>query len=153
MRGRRGEGIAARTVFASVFLLAAMSARAQIALPQPAASPAPTPAPIAPPVFVFPYPVWMAVVAGIAVALLIVGIIWAVVRHLRNRPQPPPPSPREVALAALERLRSRIGAMEPYPFSIEVSDVLRGFVADEFRVRATRQTSAEFLVAAGASPR
>jgi hypothetical protein len=95
----------------------------------------------------------MVVTAAIA-ALVIVGIIvWAVVRHLRNRPQPPPPTPRELALAALRQLRERTNSVEPYPFSIEVSDVLRGFVTAEFRVYATRQTSPEFLAAAARSPR
>jgi len=84
---------------------------------------------------------------------VIAAIVWAVVRHIKNRPKLPPPTPRELALAALERLRGRIAKTEPYPFSIEVSDVLRGFVAAEFRVRATQQTSPEFLAAAAASPR
>ena len=92
-------------------------------------------------------------VATAVLLLVIAAIAWAVVRHRRNRPQPAPPTPRELALAALERLRGRLAELEPYPFSIEVSDVLRGFVASEFRVRATRQTSAEFLAAAAATPR
>lgn len=52
----------------------------------------------------------------------------------------------------LERLREQISQTEPYPFSIEVSNALREFVSEEFKVRATRQTSPEFLAAASASP-
>ena len=139
-----------------LLLVSAFSANAQNSLPlqiQPAPSPTPELAPIAPPVPVFPYPLWMVVTAVVVVLLVISVIVWAIVRHIKNRPKPPPPTPRELALAALEHLRSRVATTESYPFSIEVSDVLRTFVAAEFRVRATQQTSPEFLAAAAASPR
>ena len=142
--------------FAWIFLLPALAAHAQVALPpasQPAASPTPQLAPIAPPVPVFPYPAWMVITAAIVVLLVVAAIIWAIVRHRKNRPQPPPPTPRELALAALEALQNRITELEPHPFSVEVSDVLRHYVVGEFRVAATRQTSPEFLAAAAASPR
>lgn len=128
------------------WLLTAVPARAQ--------SPAPTPelAPIAPPVYVFPYPPWMVAAAAVAAIAVLGALAWAVVRRVRNRPVPPPPTPRQRALAALEALRLRAEHTEPYPFSIEVSDALRRFVSEEFRVRATQQTSPEFLAAAAASP-
>jgi len=146
------------SVSTSVALLLAsvLSAHAQLLMPpasQPAASPTPQLAPIAPPVPVFPYPLWMVITAASVALLLVAGIVWAIVRHLKNRPQPTPPTPRELALAALEALQGRITELEPYPFSIEVSDVLRRFVVGEFRVAATQQTSPEFLAAAAASPR
>jgi len=137
----------------ALLLTSALAAHAQIPLQQPAPSPTPELAPIAPPVPVFPYPMWMVVSVGVAVLLVIAAIIWAVVRHIKNRAQPLPPTPRELALAALEALRARMAELEPHPFSIEVSDVLRLFVTREFRVRATQQTSPEFLAAASASPR
>ena len=143
----------------AILLASVLSAHAQLAMPsgpaspQPAASPAPDLAPIAPPVYVFPYPPWMVATVAVVALLIVATIIWAVVRHIKNRPQPPPPTPRELALAALERLRNQIEHTESYPFSIEVSDVLRGYVEGEFRVRATQQTSPEFLAATSASPR
>ena len=137
----------------AMLLVSARAAHAQIALPQPAPSPTPELAPIAPPVPVFPYPMWMVASAAVAVLLVVAAIVWALVRHLKNRPQPPQPTPRALALAALEALRGRIAQLDPHPFSIEVSDVLRLFVTREFRVRATRQTSPEFLAAATASAR
>jgi len=116
-------------------------------------TPPPEIRPIAPPVHVFPYPTWVVVLVILLALLVIAAIAWAVVRHIRNRPQPPPPTPRELALAALRKLRDRVATVEPYPFSIEVSDVLRTFVTREFRVSATNQTSPEFLAAAARSPR
>ncbi|MEI6562322.1 MAG: DUF4381 family protein [Verrucomicrobiota bacterium] len=135
----------------ALLFISALAAHAQTALPQP--EPTPELAPIAPPVPVFPYPMWMVASVAIAVLLVVAAISWAVVRHIQNRPQPLPPTPRELALAALEALRARMAELEPHPFSIEVSDVLRLFVTREFRVRATQQTSPEFLAAATASPR
>ena len=142
--------------FLILSLLCAVTAHAQLLMPQsptPAPSPTPELAPIAPPVPVFPYPMWMVITAAVVGLLIVAAIIWAIVGHIQNRPQPPPPTPRELALAALEALQSRIAELAPHPFSIEVSDVLRGFVVGEFRVAATRQTSPEFLAAAAASPR
>lgn len=140
---------------AVLFLAIPSIAAAQVMLPQqaPTATPGPSLAPIAPPVPVFPYPAWMVASAAVLLILIVTAVVWAVARHIRNRPKPPPPTPRELALAALQRLRGRIESVEPYPFSIEVSDVLRNFVTLEFRVSATRQTSPEFLAVATASTR
>ena len=155
-RASRLRAFAPSREILSALLLTSAAAQAQITLPQAPSGPAPsaTPAlaPIAPPVPVFPYPMWMGAVA-VATALLVVGVLaWAIVHHLSHRPAPPPPTPRQKARAALEKLREQIGRTEPYPFSIEVSNALREFVSEEFKVRATRQTSPEFLAAASASP-
>jgi len=101
--------------------------------------------PIAPPVPVLPYPMWMIVTAGVLALVLVGLLVWGVIRFLRSRPGPPPPTAKEEALAALERLRREIEAVEPYPFSVSVSDVLRRYVTREYQLRATAQTSPEFL--------
>ncbi|MCX6966877.1 MAG: DUF4381 family protein [Verrucomicrobia bacterium] len=148
--GRQGDTETGSSALCVSLLLA------QIVLPQqgqPVPSPTPELAPIAPPIPVFPYPMWMVVSVAVGAAIVLTAIIWAVVRHIKNRPQPPPPTPREWALAELAGLRSRIEQIEPYPFSIEVSNVLRLFISREFRVRATQQTSPEFLASAAATPR
>jgi len=108
---------------------------------------------IAPPLDVFPYPPWMVAVAA-TLALIILGLlVWLVVRWIRSRPGLPPPTPTAVALEELGKLRARANDIEPYPFSIAVSDVLRTFISKaKFQLPATHQTSPEFLAAISESP-
>ena len=81
---------------------------------------------------------------GVFVSLTVVGlIIWYVAKSFR-RPTPPQP-PRERALALLEQIRTQITAIDPYRFSIRVSDILRRYVTEQFGLPVTRQTSVEFL--------
>lgn len=108
---------------------------------------------IAPPIDVFPYPMWMVILAGLAAAVLLGAIAWLLVRWFRNRPAPEPPSPRSVALRELESLRGQVSALEPYAFSIAVSDVLRRYIGTGYRLHAPQQTSAEFLAEIATSPR
>lgn len=136
----------------SLFALAAITA----APPSPASAGTPAPVDlrdIAPPVDVFPYPQWM-VVAAAALALAVLACaVWLIVRWLRNRPQPLPPSATAVALRELEKLRGRVNESEPYAFSIAASDVLRTFISSaKFHLPATHQTSPEILAAASSSP-
>ncbi len=137
---------------AALFVPTALAAL-QSAAASPSPSPAATPLPveirdIAPPVDVFPYPPWM-VATAIALAGLLLGlIVWLVVSWIRRRPAPPPPTPTTIALRELEKLRARVSEIEPYGFSVAVSDILRTFISNaKFRLPATRQTSPEFLAA------
>jgi hypothetical protein len=102
---------------------------------------------IAPPIDVFPYPLWVIILAGCVAAAVLGVLIWLLVRWLRRPPKVPPPLPREVALRALEQLKSQVRVMEPYAFSIAVSDVLRAYVGAAYGLHAPRQTSPEFLAA------
>jgi hypothetical protein len=108
---------------------------------------------IAPPVWVFPYPMWMVVTGGVIALLLIIGAILWIRRYIKNRPAPPPPTPRSIALRALERLREQVKSLDPYAFSIEVSEVLRTYVGAAYRLHAPQQTSPEFLAAISSSPK
>lgn len=123
-----------------------------------AATPSPQPAvpeirDIAPPIDVFPYPLWMVVVA-LAIVLVVAGLAaWLIVRWLKRRPAAPPPTPRAIALRELEALRGQVGTMDPYAFSIAVSDVLRTYITVQYNRRATQQTSPEFLASLAGSAR
>jgi thiol:disulfide interchange protein len=101
---------------------------------------------------VFPYPPWMVAVAAILALALLGLVIWLIVSWIRNRPGPPPLGARSVALGELEKLRARAKELEPYAFSIAVSDVLRTFINNaKFRLPAKQQTSPEFLAAISSS--
>ena len=89
-------------------------------------------------------PPWLIGVAAF-VGLCLLGLIgWWIARRLR-RGTPPPPLPRERALAELERTRPELYLVTPYQFSIRVSDILRRYVSEQFGLPLTRQTSVEFL--------
>jgi hypothetical protein len=98
---------------------------------------------IAPPVDYSLISPWL-IFLGVFVSLTVIGLItWFVAKSFR-RPTPPQP-PRERALALLEQIRAQITAINPYRFSIHVSDILRRYVTEQFGLPVTRQTSVEFL--------
>ena len=98
---------------------------------------------IAPPVDYSLIPPWL-IFLGVFVSLTIIGLLaWFIARALR-RPAPIQ-SPRDRALAILERMRPEIEKLDPYRFSIRVSDILRRYVTEQFNLPVTRQTSVEFL--------
>jgi len=98
---------------------------------------------IAPPVDYSLLSPWL-IFLGVFVSLTVIGlIIWFVAKSFR-RPTPPQP-PRERALALLEQIRAQITEINPYRFSIRVSDILRRYVTEQFGLPVTRQTSVEFL--------
>jgi hypothetical protein len=98
---------------------------------------------IAPPVDYSLISPWL-VFVGVFIALAVIGLIgWFIAKSLRH-PTPPKP-PRERALALLEQIRSQITTLNPYRFSIRVSDILRQYVTEAFGLPVTRQTSVEFL--------
>jgi uncharacterized protein DUF4381 len=104
---------------------------------------------IAPPVDYSLIPPWL-VFAGTFLALTIVGlVIWLIAR--RERPESPQ-SPRNRALEALDRMQDQINRLNPYQFSIHVSDILRRYVTEEHGLPVTRQTSVEFLNALTKAP-
>jgi hypothetical protein len=105
---------------------------------------------IAPPVDYSLIPPWLVFVIAFLVLSLIGLVVWWLVR--RRKPEPPPKLPREIALGELEQIRREINKMNPYQFSIRVSDILRRYVTQQYGLPATRQTSIEFLTAAAKAP-
>ena len=106
--------------------------------------PAPTPAPIhdiVDAMAIFPYPLWMMILAGVAILAMLGLVVWFL--FFRKSP-PPPPTARERALAALVFLKSG-KARSPYQFAVAVSDILRSYLDEAFGLRSTTATSMEFL--------
>lgn len=99
---------------------------------------------IAGPVDYLPYPLPVMIGAAVVLAVIIASILWLVMAwvHRRNRR---PLTAKEKALAALAAVRPGADQATPYLFSIEVCDVLRGFLGTEHHLPATTQTSYEFL--------
>src|ERR1044072_408883 len=80
---------------------------------------------IAPPIDYSLISPWL-IFLGVFVALTVIGlIVWFVAKSFR--PPTPPQPPRERALALLEQIRTQITAIDPYRFSIRVSDILRRY--------------------------
>src|SRR6266550_4350789 len=98
---------------------------------------------IAPPVNYSLVPVWGILVAAL-VTLIVLGLIIRAIAR-RRKPPAPPKSPRERALDALEQAQDQIDGLNPYQFSIRVSDILRQYVTEQYDLPVTRQTSFEFL--------
>jgi hypothetical protein len=100
---------------------------------------------IAPPVDYSFVPAWLIFLASFVGLSLIGLMVW----WFKRKPQPaqPPKLPREIALEELERISGEIDTMNPYQFSIRVSDILRRYVTNQYALPVTRQTSVEFLTA------
>lgn len=92
-----------------------------------------------------PWPPWVWLLIGLGVLLLLIGVM-LLLRYLgRHRGVDVHPFPRTVAFQALNDLSLRMSRLKPYDFSIAVSDILRAYISKQFRMRATQQTSPEFL--------
>ena len=100
---------------------------------------------IAPPIDYSFVPTWLIFVGSFVLLSLVGLIVW----WLRRKPRPalPPKLPRDIALEELERISAEIEVMNPYQFSIRVSDILRHYVTNQYALPVTRQTSVEFLIA------
>jgi hypothetical protein len=71
----------------------------------------------------------------------------------KTRPVQPPPSPMELALAALRRLRQQpIAELKARDFAAEVALILRRFLEARLGLQVTRQTTDEFLASLESSP-
>jgi hypothetical protein len=99
---------------------------------------------IAPPVDYSLIPTWLVFGASFLALSIIGGLVWWFLARRRKRAVPPQ-LPRERALAALSAAANEINTVNPYQFSIRVSDILRHYVTDQYGLPVTRQTSMEFL--------
>ena len=100
---------------------------------------------IAPPVDYSLVPPWV-LFAGAALGIIVLGLIGWWIWRRAHRPKPVQ-SPRSRALQSLLRISGEMETLSPYQFSIRVSDILRRYVTEQYRLPVTHQTSVEFLAA------
>ena len=98
---------------------------------------------IAPPVDYSLTPAWVSFVLSFIILSLLGLGAWWLARQLRR--QIPPKLPRESAIEALEQIGQQLEQIDPYQFSIRLSDILRRYVTEQYGLPVTRQTSVEFL--------
>ena len=98
---------------------------------------------ISPPVDYSLIPWWVVFAISFVVLSILGSLIWWLIR--RPQPKAPPKLPRQRALEALEAMGEEVERVNPYEFSIRLSNILRGFVTEQYGLPLTRQTSVEFL--------
>ncbi|HJT81385.1 MAG TPA: DUF4381 family protein [Chthoniobacterales bacterium] len=98
---------------------------------------------IEPPVDYSLTPRWLIFAISFAVLSLVGLLIWWI--RTRAKKTEPPKLPRQRALEALDSIEQLVDQLNPYEFSIRVSDILRGYVTEQYGLPVTRQTSVEFL--------
>ncbi|MFW5893783.1 MAG: hypothetical protein ACOCUY_01450 [Verrucomicrobiota bacterium] len=93
-------------------------------------------------------------ILGAAAALVIAVALLAFLWH-RQRVRSPEaewgPLPHEQALIKLQKLEARL-PMEPNPFYVELTDILRSYAEQRFDIRAAEQTTPEFLRSIARNP-
>ena len=93
---------------------------------------------------------WVLVIIGV---VLVAGILVLVFFRLRKKKMHviPELAAHEIALLKLQSLLDKkLAEQEKYKeFTIEVSDILRGYIEDRFGLRAPERTTEEFLMEAG----
>jgi hypothetical protein len=90
------------------------------------------------------FPLWevMALLAGGALLALGGYAAW---RWTRRRGSPRAQQLFEIALARLEEIRALMQPSSVREFSIAISDIVRRYIEDEFKITATHRTTEEFL--------
>jgi len=88
-------------------------------------------------------------ISFLALTLIGLAIWWWMKRPKRAVP---PKLPRDRALEALARIAEQIEKINPYQFSIQLSDILRSYVNEQYGLPVTRQTSVEFLERVARNP-
>jgi hypothetical protein len=90
------------------------------------------------------FPLWQVAALLAALALLAVGG-YAAWRWTRRRHAPRALQLFEIALQRLEDIRRLMQPSSVREFSIAISDIVRRYIEDQFKVTATHRTTEEFL--------
>src|SRR5437870_196676 len=85
---------------------------------------------IAPPVDYSLIPTWLVFLLSFVTLAVLGWLFWWLTRKMKRAQ--PPKLPRDRAIEALEQISEQIDMMPPYQFSIAVSDILRGYVTEQY---------------------
>jgi hypothetical protein len=94
------------------------------------------------------WPVILMIAGGVVLVLLGLALIyWMLKRPRKEKPASlePKRSPLDIALERLYQLKSGKSSLQPEPFTVEVSDIVRDYLEEALEVPAREQTSEEFL--------
>lgn len=90
----------------------------------------------------FPTPwLWVMVAAGVATLVVAIWLAWQWLRHGRMFEM----SPAEIAVQRLEEARLLMDPEHAREYCFAVSQIIRGYIEAELRLRAPRLTTEEFL--------
>ncbi len=91
-------------------------------------------------------------VVGAFTALAAAAVLWGLARRFRTAAAPTA-TPRERALNALDALESKGAPVQDGwdPFYTELTAIIRGYVAEQFEIKASERTTQEFLEIAAMS--
>jgi hypothetical protein len=81
----------------------------------------------------------------ILLAVLLLGAIVAYFIWPNAKVAVASPIPKEVARKRLQDVKEKVATASAYDFGVEVSDILRSFIEQQFGIKAVRQTTGEFL--------
>lgn len=98
---------------------------------------------IHPPIAIPQEPNYLLIIAALLGLILAIGLIFWFVRN-RKKSQVLPLA-HETAMAELMRARQIMDIDKSLQYATEVSNILRRYVEERFRIRTTRQTSSEFF--------
>jgi hypothetical protein len=90
------------------------------------------------------FPLWE-LIALLAAGALLAAAGYAAWRWTRRRGAPRAQQLFEIALQRLEEIRTLMQPSSVREFSIAISDIVRRYIEDEFKVTATHRTTEEFL--------
>jgi hypothetical protein len=81
---------------------------------------------------------------GILALLIIVALLFIFLKRLRQ-PQPVTSTPDVIALSELDQARILMTVDQALAYADRLSNILRQYIENRFRIRSTRQTTQEFF--------